>query len=87
MVGREMEQAIGAAMVESFDRNKKALDEDVLSTELAGKPRIIKTMTDEVKEILEWVGYDAEANDGIRAKFASAPDRKTGALKLIGSDD
>jgi len=87
MVGREMEQAIGAAMVESFDRGKKALDEDVLSTELAGKPRIIKTMTDEVKEILEWVGYDAEANDGIRAKFASAPDRKTGALKLIGSDD
>ena len=87
MVGREMEQAIGAAMVESFDRGKKALDEDVLSAELAGKPRIIKTMTDEVKEILEWVGYDAEANDGIRAKFASAPDRKTGALKLIGTDD
>lgn len=87
MVGREMEQAIGAAMIESFDQGKKALDEGVLADELAHKPRIIKTMADEVRETLEWVGYDPEANDGIRAKFASAPDRKTGALKLIGTDE
>ena len=83
MVGREIEQAIGAAMIESFDQGKKALDEGVLSNELAHKPRIIKTMADEVREIVDWVGYDAEANDGIRARFASAPDRKTGALKLM----
>ena len=87
MVGREIEQAIGAAMIESFDQGKPALDEDVLAAELAHKPRIIRTMTDDVREILEWVGYDAEANDGIRAKFAGSPDRKTGALKLIANDD
>jgi len=87
MVGREMEQAIGAAMVESFDKGKAALDEKLLANELAHKPRIIRTMTDDVREILDWVGYDAEANDGVRAKFASAPDRKTGALKLVGNDE
>ena len=86
MVGREMEQAIGAAMVESFDRNKSSLDEVLLADELTRKPRIIKTMTDEVREILEWVGYDEEANDGIRARFASAPDRKLGSLKLVGDE-
>lgn len=83
MVGREVEQAIGAAMIESFDRGKKGLDEGVLASELTSKPRIIKTMSDEVREVLDWVGYDADANDGIRARFASAPDRKSGSLLLM----
>jgi SpoVK/Ycf46/Vps4 family AAA+-type ATPase len=83
MVGREIEQAIGAAMIESFAQDKPALDTDILTEELAHKPRIIKTMADEVKEIVEWVGYDPDANDGIRARFASKPDRKSGGLKLV----
>jgi SpoVK/Ycf46/Vps4 family AAA+-type ATPase len=86
MVGREMEQAIGAAMVESFDRGKKTLDEGVLADELTRKPRIIRTMTDEVREVLDWVGFDPEVNDGIRARFASSPDRKAGTFKLVSGD-
>jgi hypothetical protein len=35
------------------------------------KPRIFKTMVDELREVLEWVGYDPDLNEGIRAKFAS----------------
>jgi hypothetical protein len=72
MVGREIEQAIGAAMVESFSRNHESLDHKVLLEELRTKPRIFKTMVDEVKEILEWVGWDPDTKDGIRARFASS---------------
>jgi len=86
MVGREMEQAIGAAMVESYTQKKAGLDEDILATELARKPRIVKTMVDEVKEVLDWVGYDPDADDGVRARFAGKPDGKGGTLKLIAGD-
>jgi len=71
LVGREIEQAIKAAMIDSFAAKKPALDEAILGNELARRPRIIKTMNDEIKEILDWVGYDAEADDGIRARLAS----------------
>jgi len=71
MVGREIEQAIGAGMVESFDQNHDFLDYEVLLKELGSKPRIYKTMMDELKEVMDWVGYDDEIGDGIRAKLAS----------------
>jgi len=72
MVGREIEQAIEAAMTESFDANKEGLDGEILENELQQKPRIFKTMSDEIRELTDWVGYDDEVNDGIRARFASS---------------
>lgn len=86
MVGREMEQAIGAAMIESFAAKKSGLDEAILEDALKRKPRIIKTMVDEVKEVLEWVGYDPEADDGVRARFASKPGGEGGTLKLLSGE-
>ena len=86
MVGREMEQAIKAALIESFAQNKSSLDEGILAIELANKPRILKTMVDEVREFIEWVGYDKDKDDGIRARFAGQPNRTGGALKLIAGD-
>lgn len=86
MVGREIEQAIKAALIESFASNKPSLDETILAHELTNKPRILRTMVDEVKEVIEWVGYDAERNEGVRARFASNPNRAGGALKLIAGD-
>lgn len=71
MVGREIEQAIEAALIESFHAGKESLDQDILHEELRRKPRIFKTMVDELKEVLDWVGYDPEVDDGIRARFAS----------------
>jgi hypothetical protein len=32
-------------------------------------------MKDEVKEVKDWVGYDAERNEGVRARFASNPNQ------------
>lgn len=71
MVGREIEQAIGAALIDSFDEGCGTLSSEILSKELSSKPRIFKTMVDELKEVLDWVGWDPEQNEGIRARFAS----------------
>lgn len=71
MVGREIEQAIGAALIESFHAGCEALSPEILAKELQSKPRIFKTMVDELKEVLDWVGYDPDIGDGIRARFAS----------------
>ena len=71
MVGSEIEQAIKAAMISSFDAGKDHLDEEILSTELKRKPRIFKTLGAEVKALVDWVGYDAEVGEGIRARLAS----------------
>jgi SpoVK/Ycf46/Vps4 family AAA+-type ATPase len=71
LVGREIEQSVEAAMVKSFNANRPGLDEAILLDDLKRRPRIIKTMADEIKSIIDWVGFDKEANDGVRARFAS----------------
>jgi AAA+ superfamily predicted ATPase len=79
MVGREIEQAIKSALTASFHAKKRALDEGILFSELERKPRIVKTMVAEINETLDWIGFDPDVDDGIRAKFAADPagrDRK-----------
>ncbi len=85
MVGREIKQAIKLAMTESYDQRCKALDPDILENAISKKPRIIKTMADEVNAVREWVGYDAEANDGIRARYASDPESGKNGIKFSAS--
>jgi hypothetical protein len=63
----------------SFDARKRGLDEGILLRELGRKPRIVKTMVTEINETLDWIGFDPEIDDGIRARFAADPsgnDRK-----------
>jgi len=72
MVGREIGQSIAAAMIDSFHANKENLDPEILAQALKTKPRIFKTMGEDIKELLDWVGYDADTDEGIRARFASA---------------
>jgi SpoVK/Ycf46/Vps4 family AAA+-type ATPase len=72
LVGREIEQAIAAAMVESFDQGKTCLDQTILAQQLSSKPRITNTMRDEIEEITNWVGYNEDQDEGIRARLASA---------------
>lgn len=81
MVGREIEQCINAAKIKSFHARKPRIDQGIMEAVLRRKPRIVKTMNDEVKEIVDWVGYDAEADDGIRAHFASKPNRSDGKFR------
>ena len=83
LVGREIEQAIEEAMVKSFNAKSKTLVEDILLNELRTKPRIVKTMTTQIKSILEWVGYDPEIDDGIRARMASA--KRGDSVKVLSN--
>ncbi len=83
MVGREIEQCILAAMTEAYSR-KEDLSEEILVEELARKPRIVRTMVDEIKETLDWVGFDAEVDDGVRARFASNPSMQDRKLRVLG---
>jgi AAA+ superfamily predicted ATPase len=91
MVGREIEQAIEAALVDSFHAGLDQLDQDILERVLRRKPRMYNTMVDEVKELVDWVGWDVDADDGIKAKFASIPSRKDnkfieGAFEIFDGD-
>jgi SpoVK/Ycf46/Vps4 family AAA+-type ATPase len=86
MVGREIEQCIKEALVHSFHAKKRRLDQDILRDVLRRKSRIVKTMVDEVKELTDWVGFDRDVNDGIRAHFASEPDREQGCFKIVKSE-
>lgn len=79
MVGREIEQCVGASMLLSYDAGRSHLDETIFLDELVRKPRIVHTMADEIKSTLDWVGFDPIRNDGVRARFAAdpkGPDRK-----------
>lgn len=73
MVGREIEQSIKAAWVESFHQGKKTLDEELLLKDLKKRPRIVRTMHDEIQEVTSWVGYDETVEDGVRARYAADP--------------
>ncbi len=83
MVPREMEQAIQAANVKSFIAKKPYLDEDLLRAELQSKPRITTTMTDELRELREWVGRDSRSGEGIRARLASNPAKSAVNFKVL----
>lgn len=71
LVPREMGQAIRAALRRSFYDNKANLDPGILEAELKTRPRILNTMSSELKEVLDWVGWDNDLKEGIRARFAS----------------
>lgn len=85
MVGREIEQSIYAALMDSFDAGAPALDEKILADQFMKKPRIYKTMADELKEVLTWVGYDEEVDEGIRARFAGNKRSETWKLLKDGT--
>jgi len=76
MVGREIEQCLKSAMTESYEQHKSGLDEGIFISALEHKPRIIRAMNEEIKEITDWIGYDPDTNDGIRARYAADPNGK-----------
>jgi AAA+ superfamily predicted ATPase len=82
LVGREIEQCVESAMTASFNAKRSSLDEEILHTELKNKSRITSTMKDEINELVEWVGYNPESGDGVKAKLA-APKRRRTNFKLV----
>lgn len=73
--GREIMQVVKEAMYEAFSRletDKNAdLNNEILKQALKRKIPIVKTMEQQLQYLVEWVGYDTERNDGVRARFAN----------------
>jgi SpoVK/Ycf46/Vps4 family AAA+-type ATPase len=76
MVSDEIEKSLYAALKASFNANKECLDETILSQALKRRPRLVKAMADELKVVTDWVGYDPDTEDGIRARLASSRTKK-----------
>ena len=83
LVPREIEQAVDEALRVSFVAKKPQLDSEILETELRTKPRILKTMDTELREVLSWVGYDADSQDGLRARYASTK-QSSSTMRILG---
>jgi SpoVK/Ycf46/Vps4 family AAA+-type ATPase len=84
LVPREMWQAVKTALRRSFFAEKPKLDADILLDELKTRPRILRTMDAELKEVLDWVGWDPETQEGVRARFASSKQSNTTLAILKG---
>jgi SpoVK/Ycf46/Vps4 family AAA+-type ATPase len=82
LVPREMEQAIRQGLRDSFYENKDQLDFDILKAEFEDRPRILRTMDAQVQNLLDWVGYDKDRDEGVRARMASSR-RSKNTLEII----
>ena len=71
--GREIEQALREAMYERF-HSKADLDTESILRVLDKKPNLLTSMSEQLKNLLDWVGFDPQKGDGVRARFASRPD-------------
>jgi AAA+ superfamily predicted ATPase len=69
--GREIEQTLRESMYDAFYKGKE-MNTDTILTVLSKKTSLLTTMAEQLKYLLEWVGWDEDKKDGIRARFASS---------------
>jgi ATPases of the AAA+ class len=67
--GREIEQALREAMYDAF-ATKKELSTQIILGVLGKKTNLLSTMGEQLAYILNWVGWNEEKRDGVRARFA-----------------
>jgi AAA+ superfamily predicted ATPase len=67
--GREIEQTLREAMYDAYSQTKD-IDTTTVLKVLGKKTSLITTMSEQLKYTLDWVGWDSEKKDGIRARFA-----------------
>ena len=67
--GREIEQALREAMYDAFHDGIDISTQIILKV-LAKKTSLLITMSESLKSMLTWVGWDKDKKDGIRARFA-----------------
>lgn len=77
LTGREIEQVIKASMYELFadmkakNNYKLPLKQEHIERVLQNKVPVMKTMEDDIKYLIQWVGWDESRKDGIRANYAN----------------
>jgi SpoVK/Ycf46/Vps4 family AAA+-type ATPase len=73
LTGREIEQVLREGMYEAY-YNSKELSTKILLNVLKKKTNILTTMAEQLKYLFDWVGWDGEKEDGLRARYSSPPD-------------
>lgn len=71
LTGREIEQVVTESIRKAFVSDSKVLTTEIVLDVVENKPPLILTMQEGIQALLEWVGYDPDRGEGIRAKFAS----------------
>ncbi|MDD5650022.1 MAG: AAA family ATPase [Candidatus Nanoarchaeia archaeon] len=76
LTGREIDQVVKASLVEMWhERNTTHKDvplrQDHILKALQSKISVQKTMQEDLDYLVQWVGWDDEKKDGIRANYAS----------------
>jgi len=67
----ECEDAIKTALIFAWNENKAKLTNDHIFRAISESIPLSKTSAEEIQYLYEWVGWDAEKKDGIRARYAS----------------
>ncbi len=72
--GREIEQTLKEAMYNAFQSDEKKLTTEIILDVLKKKTNLLTTMAEQLNYLLEWVGWDEDKKDGIRARYANLTD-------------
>lgn len=73
--GREIEQVLKEAMYDAFHSRAQDITTDSILSVLARKTSVLRTMAEQLKFVLDWVGWDDEKQDGIRARYANPTEK------------
>jgi SpoVK/Ycf46/Vps4 family AAA+-type ATPase len=68
--GREIEQILRESMYDAYHA-KNELSTEIILNALSKKTTLLLTMAEQLKYLLEWVGFDNDKGDGVRARYAS----------------
>lgn len=74
MTGREIEKVVKEALRRAFVRGENPSTKHFLQA-AKEKPPISRVMSEEIEGLIEWVSYDPERDEGVRARYASEPNR------------
>lgn len=72
LTGREIDKAVKEGLRHAFTHGKAPSTEDFLQT-LHLKPPLSQVMSEEIQSLVDWVAYDPERDEGIRARYAADP--------------
>ena len=57
-------------MYDAFSSSKKELTTEIINNVLSKKTNLLTTMAEQLNFLINWVGWDTERKDGVRARFA-----------------
>jgi len=73
--GAECEEAIRSAMIDAFYDDEELEDKHILDS-INNLIPLWQTCEEDLKFLYEWVGWDEEKEDGVRARFSSTARKK-----------